>query len=108
MFALYTFHENPLLNYTPTVIKVCGFASIVGNTAQLIGRLSNILVAVRTKDYIQRVDTSVNVKLPAESLYFVRVIYLHRYITLQVYQSILHYMYTNLYYVTCIPIRRFA
>jgi hypothetical protein len=79
--------SNPLLNYTHTVIKVCGFASIVHNTAQLIGRLSNILVAVRTKDYIQRVDKSVNLKLQAESLYFVAVIYLHHYTTLDVYQS---------------------
>jgi hypothetical protein len=76
-----------LLNYIHTAIKVCGFASIVNNTAQLIGRLSNILIAVTTKDYTHRVDKSVNLKLPAGSLYFVALIYLLNCITLHVYQS---------------------
>jgi len=76
-----------LLNYIHTVIKVCGFATIVNNTAQLIGRLSNMLVAVRTKDYTQRVDKSVNLKLPAGSLYFIVLVYLHHFIALHAYQS---------------------
>jgi len=74
-----------LLNYIHTVIKVRGFAIIVNNTAQLIGRQSNMLVAVRTKDYTQRVDKSVNLKLPAGSLYFIALIYLQHCITLHVY-----------------------
>lgn len=84
------FTRNPLLNYVHTVIKVCGLAIIVNNTAQLIGRLSNMLVAVRTKDYTQRVDKSVNLKLSVGSLF--RNTHLP----------------PSLYYVTCVSIKRSA